>query len=679
MSEQDNPQVVNAALLAPSVKEPTLQRMCACGNHTIAGGDCESCRKEKESATLQRTETSSAEVGAVPPVVNEVLDSPGQPLDDASRSFFEPRFGRDFSRVRVHTDAKAHESAKAVNAKAYTVGQDLVFKEGQFTPGSSSGKKLLAHELAHVAQQSGSTNQSHSGLRVGAAGSPAEAQADAASEAALKGSGPANISAAPTMISRTPDEPAKTIPDLTKLDPTRFFAPAPREPYSIKKTEQVTPDQVRVFISTGQRYLITRKSTKDVEDTPAVGKPGLSATPGIDRKIVWLDINFCEGATEGTVRIGADIPDQVVQAIISNVMSGGDIGAAVRNMKFTPFAEANVQSKSWKFSAKAQTTVDTKGDVQGAEGSVKVEKDTPIGRVGGKISVGSQKVGDDPLGGLTVIGGIEWTPFAEPRKIPNCKPRNVKVIEEISYRCDEETTVPARDVPRTREVPKEDSRELYLYFEYATPRLDAKRSAATLSELQSLLGQGYRVTLVEGYTSPEGPEGSAEDVKAQQYKGGKYRFKHNRQLSQDRAEAAVREVNSRCNDESGTCFATGTSPEHKGELYQLRELGKEVEGSKQANEAAREFKKGEAEIPHRTPDVERRLDRARTPQERADIVYPLLRRALVKLQRNWKETEHYKEHIPEHTATREVLPCPDKLKNAAFPETKSGGQVGPRR
>lgn len=677
MSEQDNPLLINPALLAPSVTEPTLQRKCACGNHTIAGAECESCKKEKSSGTLQRAETSPGAVESVPPIVHDVLDSPGQPLDQESRSFFEPRFGRDFSRVRVHTDAKADDSAKAVNAKAYTVGQNLVFQDGQFTPGSSGGKQLLAHELAHVAQQSGSTAQSTSGLRVDAAGSPAERQADAASEAALRGSGPANIAAAPTMISRTPDEPAKKFPDL-KIDPDVLFAPAPREPYTITKKEPVNEDQVRVFINTGKRYLITRKRRKEVEVTEGKRKPELSARPGIDRKNVWLDINFCKGATEGSVRIGADIPDQVVQAIIANVMSGGDINAAIRNMKFTPVAEASVQHKNWKFSAKAQTTVDTEGKVQGAEGSVGIEKDTPAGRVGGKIGVGSQKVGDDPLGGLTVTVGIEWTPGAEPRKIPDCQPRNVKVVEYISYRCDEETTVPARDVEKTREVTREDKRDLYLYFQYATPRLDSQRSASALSDLKGLLGEGYRVTLVEGYTSPEGPEGKAEDVKTGQYKGGKYNFKHNRQLSQDRAEAAVREVERLCNDASGTCFTKGTSPEDKGELYQLRELGKEVEGPKQADEAAKEFKKADAEAPHRTPDVERRLDKARTPQERADIVYPLLRRAMIKLWRTRKETEHYTETIPEHTTTREVVPCPEKLKNAAFPDPESG-KVGPRR
>jgi hypothetical protein len=90
----------------------------------------------------------------VPPIVHEVLHSPGQPLDATSRAFMEPRFGHDFSRVRVHTDERAAESAGAVNALAYTVGHDIVFAASQYPPLTREGRKTLAHELTHVVQQS---------------------------------------------------------------------------------------------------------------------------------------------------------------------------------------------------------------------------------------------------------------------------------------------------------------------------------------------------------------------------------------------------------------------------------------------------------------------------------------------------------------------------------------------
>jgi hypothetical protein len=104
-------------------------------------------RKEKNNAKFSNNSAAS-------PVVDSVLKSSGQPLSSETKSFFEPRFGHDFSSVRVHTDSDAAVSARTINAKAYTFGKDIVFGHGQFSPDSESGGKLLAHELAHVVQQS---------------------------------------------------------------------------------------------------------------------------------------------------------------------------------------------------------------------------------------------------------------------------------------------------------------------------------------------------------------------------------------------------------------------------------------------------------------------------------------------------------------------------------------------
>ena len=116
--------------------------------------------------------------GAVPPIVHEVLRSPGQPLDTTTRMFMEPRLGYDFSQARVHTDAKAAESAQAVKALAYTVGREVVFTDGQYAPTTTAGRQLIAHELTHVVQQSGSFLQAK--LHIGSENDPAEAEADSA-------------------------------------------------------------------------------------------------------------------------------------------------------------------------------------------------------------------------------------------------------------------------------------------------------------------------------------------------------------------------------------------------------------------------------------------------------------------------------------------------------------------
>lgn len=133
-----------------SIAEPRLQRTCACG------GGCPTCRNEQaahERLQTHRVEANDSRGLAAPTIVNEVLHSSGQPLDPSTRAFMESRFGHDFSHVRVHTDARAAESARALNALAYTVGRDIVFDPGPYRPASTEGRKLLAHELAHVLQQ----------------------------------------------------------------------------------------------------------------------------------------------------------------------------------------------------------------------------------------------------------------------------------------------------------------------------------------------------------------------------------------------------------------------------------------------------------------------------------------------------------------------------------------------
>ena len=117
---------------------------------------CTGCEKEdEEKKKLQMKPAGGARpVHEAPAIVQDVLRSPGRSLDSATRAFMEPRFGFDFSEVRVHDGAQAVESAKSVNALAYTVRNNVVFNVNQYQPGSSAGQRLLAHELTHVVQQS---------------------------------------------------------------------------------------------------------------------------------------------------------------------------------------------------------------------------------------------------------------------------------------------------------------------------------------------------------------------------------------------------------------------------------------------------------------------------------------------------------------------------------------------
>ena len=176
-----------------------LQRACACGGVAGLAGECEECKTKKllgkplqtkltisqpgdefeqeadrvaeqvmrmpdaelnrqrrdiGTPLVQRRATSGGTgVMEAPPIVHDVLSSPGQPLDTATRAFFEPRFGHDLGQVRIHNDQRAADSSRAVDALAYTVGNALVFASGRYAPATAGGRQLLAHEFAHVVQQ----------------------------------------------------------------------------------------------------------------------------------------------------------------------------------------------------------------------------------------------------------------------------------------------------------------------------------------------------------------------------------------------------------------------------------------------------------------------------------------------------------------------------------------------
>lgn len=115
-------------------------------------------KKEKEKVQKKETAGSSTGAGNVSSYVNS-LNGKGNPLPAKTNHFFSARMGYDFSNVKLHTNKEAAESAKAVNAKAYTVGNNVVFNEGQYNEESGEGKQLMAHELTHVVQQNNSTVQ----------------------------------------------------------------------------------------------------------------------------------------------------------------------------------------------------------------------------------------------------------------------------------------------------------------------------------------------------------------------------------------------------------------------------------------------------------------------------------------------------------------------------------------
>jgi hypothetical protein len=133
---------IPASSLAVTAASQQLSRICA------------AC--ENEEKTLQRKLAGPHDAVTALDLVHDVLRSPGQPLDAATRAYFEPRFGHDFSQVRVHSGLEAEQSARVMNAHAYTVGHDIVFGADRFAPATREGRRLIAHELTHVVQQQNS-------------------------------------------------------------------------------------------------------------------------------------------------------------------------------------------------------------------------------------------------------------------------------------------------------------------------------------------------------------------------------------------------------------------------------------------------------------------------------------------------------------------------------------------
>jgi outer membrane protein OmpA-like peptidoglycan-associated protein len=188
-----------------------LQRTCSCGQHTTdQHGGCTECSKNRHA--LQREAVNRSEPQTAPRIVHDVLRSNGQPLDAGTRAFMEPRFGRDFTGVRVHTDTRAAESARAVSARAYTVGQDVVFGAGQYAPRTAAGKRLLAHELTHTVQQRSNGSLARASLALAPADGR-EREAAQMADRVVSSDGPA-----PTPIRSTTSR-VQRLGDLSQVPP----------------------------------------------------------------------------------------------------------------------------------------------------------------------------------------------------------------------------------------------------------------------------------------------------------------------------------------------------------------------------------------------------------------------------------------------------------------------------
>ncbi|HEX3230519.1 MAG TPA: DUF4157 domain-containing protein, partial [Pyrinomonadaceae bacterium] len=298
-----------------------LQRKCGCGSHTIAGEECSECRQK--SGLLQRQAVNATQ-SPIPPIVPEVLSSPAHSLDPATRSFMEPRFGRDFSHVRVHTDAKASESAKAVGALAYTVGNDVVFAAGRYSPSTQDGRRLIAHELTHTLQQRGAPLQT--ALEVGRIDDPGEVEADRVAAAVMGSGSVPGVNAGPAgVLRRAPDEPKPLRTDIAHV------------PVSTTSEEKV--------------HVIRKMMPCECRKVPDV-REGVFYNPNLNA--LAIAYRHCSGGTRTDVYAE-------VQSNLSSFLAGGPPPTGTGRIGF----EINVVGK--KVGAKATLEV-TGSNVTGGQG-----------------------------------------------------------------------------------------------------------------------------------------------------------------------------------------------------------------------------------------------------------------------------------------------------------------------
>lgn len=445
-----------------------LQRKCACGQHTVAGGECEACSKKRLNLQRRAVDNQS-EQSEIPPIVHEVLRSPGQPLDPTTRAFFEPRFGHDFSQVRLHTDAKAAESARAANALAYTVGRDVVFGEGRYEPGKTEGRKLLAHELTHVVQQ----RQAYSApTQLALAGTRLEVEADAAAATVLSGrKAPVATQTARPILARFSESKKMDEPDGAEVEASRIIFPGKCVSKPESRTEttgDITAKQTflqfdfcRGRVGTMARGELNYGDAIDKARTAAQNFAQNLSTQPPDQAARTFENDLKRVAPQAQVRVNFQAPG--VRIIL------GGTGEA-----------SGAQEVSGEATARGEVDV---GPVTiGAEAKVR----------GGTQEQRSEQV-------LVTVGTRDRS--KQDRNCFICLCSDPKIVFQCMRKPPPSKPTPPTPGPHPVIVP------LFFEFERTEPRADSKGEYEKMLRLAvSRIREDYTIARIEGNTSPEGPE-----------------------------------------------------------------------------------------------------------------------------------------------------------------------------
>ncbi|QEC47534.1 hypothetical protein FSW04_08055 [Baekduia soli] len=435
-------------------------------------------------------------------------------------------------------------------------------------------------------------------------------------------------------------------------DPTP--APAPPAAPTVVSTQPAGDHQVLVTLDDGARYRVTRRVKARRVTDPGAPKVTFHG----DKERVWMRVSWCEG-TKGSIDVGADpqgAAEQVLQRIGKELVGGGSMQRvidAVEGAELKPFVKVDVAaSGSWRVTGDVSVTVNRNG-VPGFDSGVTLR----IGSVSVKGDIGGSNLGDDTRR-PEVHGGIKIEIPLDPVPKHTCQPRTVDITWE--YTCERERDVQETVMLQPPDIEHHDPASVFVYFPYRSDAPELDRSAEELHRLDQLAGAGYRVLGVDGYASPEGPQDPRPDGS----------FPGNRALSQKRADAAMAIVRARARPDlmrfRTLGVAEGAASVGRGEKYPLRrkvgtdgvETEEELTGNDLEQPVVDTFTADPEEL-GRVPERDReRIAAARSTRAKAQLIYPWLRRAEIRLRHDWTEHPDPVPHTQTVTRRDPAGPCP---------------------
>lgn len=570
---------------------PALQRTCACGQHTGAGGECETCRRKR--LQIQRRAVHPD----VPAVTYDVPTSTGRPLEPATRMQMESHFRHDFTGVRVHTDAASGTVARGIDAYAFTVGQHIHFAPGQYAPANETGRRLLAHELAHTIQQRGVGHRPQASGPVDHPNAPLEREADAAAAAVLTGT-----------VARVTGRLPAPAPQLDGPG-DRTVAYRPREGGRIQvvrtlqerpcrresQAESTAPGDVIFFDPDANAFGIRYRYCR--------GSGEIEVTSAIDYGRLRGDAEQLLRRLPGTIASG-DVLREIEQTVQQTSISGraavgvtvsGTLRAEVRGA-----TEQGVDAREYQVNGLLRLTPD-RGWALEIAGGARIAQDlsgqevtftfTPRVEIGDvQIGVETEHTERQPVGGgrpttSTTVRGTVTIPITGNVGVSLSgssesggtfmirfgtidRPERIERVPQVEcYVCVCPPPVPRYDcttITDPHEVPEvvqpggHDVVQLHYQYDSETPA-EADRYRSQVERVASLAGQNYTIQSIRGFASPEAS------------------VAYNRDLAARRAERARGDIVTALNQIEGATAATVPAAEGVGEVLGEGEAGSEIQ------------------------------------------------------------------------------------------------------